>query len=189
VKLASLFFFGLLYYAHQVAGIYEPLMQPLCGFREGDLGQLGFALIGAIMLVGVLYLIGLKQASCPAEAANIIGAGVLLLIVAATPSHWPLHTSSAVILLAFVFAYFASLLYRSGSHLLYAHLAFPLLLAIATKFQYGIWQKSLICYFIAAIVVHHHLISRSSQSPLAATTGPPLTAVRPHARVVAARRT
>jgi hypothetical protein len=169
MKLAALLFFGLLAYAHQATDLYMPLDQPLSCFRDSELGLLGYALFCSIVLVGALYAIGLRQAGQPAEAANAVVAGVILVIVAATPSTGMLHIFCAMVLLATMYAYYGVLLYRSGSPLLLAHLAVPILLAAATQFQsYGIWQKSLICYFIIAGVVHLHMVRRRARMPAAA---------------------
>ena len=104
MKLASLAFVALLGYAHQVSDLYEPINQPLCAFREGDLGSLGYALFCTIALIGVLYTFGLRRSGEPGEAANTVGFGVLLAIVAVTPSTWTLHEASACVLLASIYA-------------------------------------------------------------------------------------
>lgn len=173
MKLAAIIFFGLLIYAHQACGLDQPLYQPLCDFREGDLGVLGYALFCAIALVGALYTFDLKRLEDPSEAMNTLGFGVLLLIVVATPSGWPLHDASAIVLLTSIHIYFAVVLYRAGHPLLMMiHLSVPLVLGIATGFQsYGIWQKGMISYFIIAAVVHHDLLKRGARARAQAVGG------------------
>jgi hypothetical protein len=170
MKLASLIFFVLLIYAHQLCGLYEPLGQPLCAFREGELPSLGYSLFCSIALIGVLYAFALRRLGQPGEAANTVGMGVLFLIVAATPARWTLHNASAFVLLTSIYAYFAILLHRSGRPLMMlVHLSVPLLLAVATGFQsYGLWQKCLIGYLVVAAMVHHHLVARSARASAAA---------------------
>jgi hypothetical protein len=51
MKLASLLFFALLIYVHQVCSPFEALDWPLSAFREGECEPLGYALFGAIALV------------------------------------------------------------------------------------------------------------------------------------------
>jgi hypothetical protein len=51
-----------------------------------------------------------------------------------------------------VYLYYALRLGLAGSPWLYAHLAFPVLLAVATSFSsYGIWQKGFVVYFLLAV--------------------------------------
>ena len=96
----------------------------------------------------------------------------LLLIVVATPSWGGLHNLTALMLLFSMFAYYAVLLYRAGSRFFLAlHLAVPVLIAVAFHFQsYGIWQKALISYFVAAAVVHCHIATRAARRPRAPET-------------------
>jgi hypothetical protein len=166
MKLASLFFFVLLAYAHQVCGWEQSLYWPLCDFRDGEFGAIGYALFSAIALIGVLYIFGLQRYGEPAEASNIASFGVLLAIVVATPAWWAIHGASALMLLACVYLYFALLIFRTARPLVWAHLAMPVLLAVVTGFQsYGLWQKAFICYFVFAIAVHHHFVKRGARKP------------------------
>jgi hypothetical protein len=167
LKLASLLYFALLYCAHQVSDLYTPLDQPLSNFRGGKFGLLGYSIFCTIALIGVLYAIGLRHANQPAEAGNTIVSLALLLIIVATPSWGTLHNLAALMLLFSMFLYYAVLLYRTGSRpFLVIHLAAPILLATAFHFQsYGIWQKSLISYFVVAAVIHHHIATRAAHRP------------------------
>ncbi len=169
MKLATLFFFALLIYAHQVCGLSTSLEQSLSVFREGEFGSLGYALFCVIGLIGVLYTFSLNRFGEPGQASNTLGFGVLLLIVSATPIGWSLHDSSAIVLLVSIYAYFAILLHRSSRRLMLLHLSVPILLAGVIGFQsYGIWQKGLISYFVVAAMVHHHVVTRGAQAPAAA---------------------
>jgi hypothetical protein len=166
MKLATLLFFVLLAYAHQVRGLEQMLHRPLCAFREGEFGAIGYALFCAIALIGVLYIFCLQRYGEPAEASNIVSFGVLLAIAVATPSWWAIHDASAFMLMASVYLYFALLLYRSARPWMWLHLAMPVLLVVVTGFQsYGLWQKALICYFVLAIAVHHHFVKRGARKP------------------------
>jgi hypothetical protein len=171
MKLAALFFFWLLVTAHQLCGLYMPLHEPLCSFRYGEFGAIGYGLFVTMALLGVIYGLDLRRYGQPGEAANTISFGTILLIIGATPSHWPLHKAAAAVLMLCTLAYFALLLYRANSPLIWAHLAVPLLLAVLTGFQsYGLWQKAVICYIVLAAVVHHHLAKRGARLSLAPVT-------------------
>ncbi len=168
MKLATLLFFVLLVYAHQVCGLSTSLEQPLSAFREGEFGALGYALFCAIGLIGVLCTFSLNRFGEPGQASNTMGFCVLLVIVAATPNGWSLHDASAIVLLVSIYAYFAMLLYRTNRRLMLLHLSVPLLLAVVSGFQsYGLWQKMLISYFVVAAMVHHHMLTRGAQAPAA----------------------
>jgi hypothetical protein len=164
MKPAALFFFVLLTYAHAVSGLPAPLHQPLCGFREDDAPTLGYALFLAIALVGAIYAFAMRRRGLHGEAANVVGSGLLLAIVAATPSWWPLHNAAAIVLMGSIFAHDAILLLQRRPWL-YAHLAMPLVLAAATRLEsYGLWQKALICYLVAVAAVHHHIVQRRGRT-------------------------
>jgi len=91
----------------------------------------------------------------------VAGLAVLLLVlVAATPSFGVGHGLCALLLLLLLFSYYALLLYRAQSVWLVPHLSTPAVLALATRLHsYGLWQKSIIAYFVFAAVVHHHLLA------------------------------
>jgi hypothetical protein len=173
MKLASLIFFGLLFYAHHVGGMYQPLAQPLSSFRYGEAGWLGYALICSLSWIGVVYAYDSKRFGDPDDDTDMRSFFVLLVIVAATPSGWALHDASAVVLLASLYAYFSIQLYRSGRlSMLVFHLCVPFVLVVATAFHsYGIWQKSLISYFVVAATVQHHLVKRGARASAVAATG------------------
>jgi hypothetical protein len=181
MKLAALFFFWLLVTAHQLCGLYQPLHEPMCSFRYGEFGAIGYALFVTMGLLGLLYGLELRRYRQPGEAANTISFGTVLLIIGATPSHWPLHNAAAVVLMICIVAYFALLLYRANSPLLWVHLAVPILLVVATGFQsYGLWQKSLICYLVLATVTHHHLVKRGTCLASARVSDGPLKERKAH---------
>lgn len=160
MKLASLAFFMLLFHVHQVCSPYEALDWPLSAFREGQCEPLGYGLFGAIALVTAVYSVDLKRFKDPIEAVDTIGFGVLLLFVALSPNRWLFHRVSAFTLLGCAYVFFAIHL-RNNRPLMLIHLCAPVALAVVTGFQsYGIWQKTLISYFIVAGTIHHHVATR-----------------------------
>jgi hypothetical protein len=168
MKPAALLFFVLLALAHVACGRPAALHQPLCSFREGEAPTLGYALFCAIALVGAIYALAMRRGGLPGEAANVVGSGLLLAIVAATPSTWALHNAAALVLMGSIFAHYAILLLDERAWL-YVHLAMPLVLAAATRLEsYGLWQKALICYLVAVAVAHHHIVQRRGRKGIAA---------------------
>ena len=164
MKLASLLFFSLLAYAHQASDFDRPLDEPMCAFRDGAQGWLGYALFGAVALIGACYLFTLKRLGQPGEAANGVGAGLLLVVIAATPGEWALHRAGAFVLLGSIYAHYALLLLPGRRPLLALHLSAPLVLAVATGFgSYGLWQKGMISYLVVVALVHHHAVKRRAR--------------------------
>jgi hypothetical protein len=160
MKLASLLFFALLMYVHQVCSPYEALYWPLSAFREGECAPLGYGLFGGIALVTAVYSVGLKRFSDPIEAIDTIGFGALLLMVAVSPNRWMFHRASAFTLLGCAYVFFAIEL-RNNRPLMLIHLCAPIVLAVVTGFEsYGMWQKALISYFIVVGTIHHHVATR-----------------------------
>ncbi len=160
MKLASLFFFAVLAYAHQQCSPYGAINWPLSAFREGACAPLGYALFGAIGLVTAVYSVDLKRFRDPIETVDTIGFGVLLLMVAVSPNGWLTHRVMAFSLLACSYGFFAIQL-RNKRSLMLAHLCAPIVLAVVTGFDsYGIWQKSLISYFVVVATIHHHAVTR-----------------------------
>lgn len=160
MKLASLLFFALLIFVHQVCSPVEALDWPLSRFREGDCAPLGYALFGAIGLITVIYSVDLGRFRDPIETLDTIGFGVLLLMVAVSPNKWMLHRVVAFGLLGGAYVFFALQL-RHRRPLMLMHLCAPILFAVVTSFEsYGIWQKVLISYFVAVATTHHHVMTQ-----------------------------
>jgi hypothetical protein len=165
MKLASIVFFALLLYAHVAFGVDKTLDLPLSALRAGELGPYGYSLLGAIALIGLVYVHSVKRLGEPDDEVDTRGFFLLLLIVAATPSNWPLHVASAIVMLASLYLYFATVFYRSGRSLFVLYLCIPLLLVIVTGFRsYGIWQKSMISSFVVAAALHQHMLKRGARA-------------------------
>ena len=161
MKLAAAAFFAALIYAHALAPA-ETIPLPLSLFRDGPFQSLGYALFAVLALIAVIYIADLVRFGQPGEAAAAGFVVVLIAAIALTPSLGLTHGAAAAAVLAGLFAYFALLLSRSGSPLKLVHLAMPLLILAVTQFHsYGLWQKSLIAYFVAAATIHHHLVRRA----------------------------
>jgi hypothetical protein len=163
MKLASLSFFAALAYIHRLDDFQTALAKPLSVFRDGPEAPLGYALVGVLVLIAVLYVGELAWAGLGGEAAVTVFAVLLLLVVAATPSWGVLHSFCAIALLALLFTYAALVFHQLARPTMLVHLAVPVLLLAATRLHsYGFWQKSLIVYFVLVAVVHQHLIRRKN---------------------------
>jgi hypothetical protein len=162
MKAAAIAFFAALLWAHGLDDIDLLLERPLSQFRDGHHRWLGYGLFALLLLMGVQYTIALARSRMEPEAF-ISGLGVaLLLIVAATDSSGAFHLFTSILLLLLLFSFFASLLRRAGSLYLLPHLTVPVILVLATRFHsYGLWQKSLIAYFVLAAVFHVHVLERN----------------------------
>jgi hypothetical protein len=160
MKLASLAFVLLLLAAHLEGDSAELLGQPLSMFRDGEQGWLGYLLFAVLLLISGLYVRALARADRLGEAAAAGLAAVLLAVVAVTPSMGAFHILCSLLLLGLLFAYFALLLHRAeGPWMAAVHLAVPVTLVGATGLHsYGLWQKVVITYIVAATAVHHHLV-------------------------------
>jgi hypothetical protein len=172
MKLIASTFFLLLLAAHGTAARDELLGQPLSLFRDGEQILWGYSIFVVLLLVGMFYTAALARSDRVAEAA-VAGLAVLFLaVVTATPSLDGFHVLCSLVLLLLLFWYYALLLYRAESLWLCVHLAVPLILVSATGFHsYGLWQKSLICYFILLAVIHHHRLVRPRTEPQRSLTG------------------
>jgi hypothetical protein len=141
-------FLVLLALAH--VGDPDAVDRPLSLFRE-QRPVVGYTLFGLLALVGGLHLRTYYRLDRGRELFAPAAALVLLAVIALTPSPDTGHTVAALVLLGFVFGWYALRLYRVASPWLFAHLAVPPLLLLATQASsYGVWQKLIVVYFLLA---------------------------------------
>lgn len=156
--------FAVLLAVAHAGGGDEQYARPLSLFRDADPPVVGYTLFGLLAAVGAWYAVTLARCRLPAHTATTGAAVVLLAAVAATPSFGADHFVYSMLLLGLLFLYFAVLLFSAKSFWLFAHLAVPTALVMATKVHsYGAWQKGIIVYFVAAVAVHHHLLTRQGR--------------------------
>ena len=161
MKLASLAFVVVLLIAHLAGGPDESLPLPLSMFRDGAYVNFGYLLFGLLLVICGLMLIRLGRAGRVVDAVILGFATVFLLLVAVTPSTDGFHILFSIVLLALLFFYYATVLNGEGALWMCAHLALPILLLVGTRFHsYGLWQKSLIIYFVLTVNVQHWMLSR-----------------------------
>jgi hypothetical protein len=174
VKLASAAFVLLLLAAHGAANPGERLPLPLSVFRDCEDGWWwGYLLFTALQLIALLSMLSLFRAGKEEEATSAALAAVLLFLVAVSPSWDPFHLLCSIALLLFLFRHYWWLLGTARSRWLLPHLLAPLfLLLLSGAHSYGLWQKSLILYFVLLANIRQHLLAREAAGWLApAATG------------------
>jgi hypothetical protein len=186
MKLVTLVFLATLFYAHSLDNAAEAFDQPLSMFRDGEHATFGYALFALLLTAGGLMTVTLARAGRGGGACVYGSAAVLLALVAVTPSLDELHVLCSFVLLLVLYVYHATLLYQRGSAWLWAHLAVPTLLLLATGcHSYGLWQKSLIVYLVLAVGLHHHALSAWLRRTAERADVPAVLAFRPRRRQVA----
>ncbi len=166
MKLAAGTFLVVLVAAHLAGDPDQLLGMPLSMFRDTDPMWPGYLLFALLLLVGALYVRRLWR--CGREPESFIAglAGLLLLLVAATPSLDGGHLFCSALLFLLLYLYYGILLYRSRFVGLLLHLPAPIALAWVTGFHsYGLWQKTFIVYFVLAAAIHDHLLRNADPVP------------------------
>jgi hypothetical protein len=160
MRALSVVFLMILVLAHFVEGA-ESLALPLSMFRDGPAWFLGYLLFVVLAGAGYLLVRSLRQNDAVDES-HVYAAGLcLLLLVAGTPSLNFWHQGASFMLLGLLYLYHATLLWNAGSCLWRVHLFVPvLMLALTGAHSYGLWQKGLILYSVAALNVHHEFARR-----------------------------
>src|SRR5262249_40015410 len=122
---------------------------------------LGYVLFALLMLIGAFPIATLLRARRGIEAGVLVLAALLLGVVAATPSLNAFHEFCSLVLLGLLYSYYALLLYHWDGRWLWVHLPIPMVLVLATRaHSFGLWQKSLIVYFVLAANIHFHVLAR-----------------------------
>jgi hypothetical protein len=162
VKLASAAFVLLLLGAHGSGDLDERLGEPLSMFRDGEQGWLGYLLFASLLVLGWLYTAALIRAGEEDEAVSAGLAGLLLVTVAMTPSFEGFHLLCSAALLLLLFLHYWRLLRESESPWLVLHVLAPFALVLVSGYHsYGLWQKSLILYFVVLATIRHHLLGHA----------------------------
>ena len=159
--LASLAFLAVLVSAHLTGDPAEGLDLPLSMFRDGAYRPFGYLLFALLLVIAWQMLRALHRAGLGDHACLLGVVAFFLLVVAVTPSADALHLLCSFVVLVLLFGYYAAVVRGVGRVWLWAHLAIPILLVLLTRcHSYGLWQKSLIVYFLLAVNVQHFLLSR-----------------------------
>jgi hypothetical protein len=161
MKLASLAFVAVLLIAHLGGDPAENLALPLSMFRDGEYANFGYALFALLLVIAALMLRRLHRAGRDVDAVLLGVVSVFLVLVAITPSLDGFHGLFSFVLIGLLYAYYAAVLHREGPIWMWLHLALPVLLLAATRFHsYGLWQKSIIVYFVLVVNLQHWLVTR-----------------------------
>jgi hypothetical protein len=149
-------FLGGLVQDHSMGDIGDRLGRPLSMFRDsGQAAAEGYALFGLLAAMGVLQAIVMWRSRCIHGLFVSLVAVALLLLVAATPSLDKGHVLCSMLLMGLVYVYYAFILTTHKITLLLLHLFAPAIwLLVIHGHSYGLWQKGLILYFVAASNVH-----------------------------------
>lgn len=153
MRLASLAFVLILGGLH----LRDPseLSSPLSVFRDGSQRTWGFALFGLLAIIGLTWLWTLIRTRSVSDLIAVAPALPLLGYVALTDSLAGWHILASFVLLGWLLLFFAAKLRGEDSWLLHLHLAMPIVIALTIRFHsFGLWQKSLIVYFVLAINWH-----------------------------------
>lgn len=162
VKLLGIMFFVLLVGAHLADLQGNALDRPLSMFRDCQPQWIGYALFAVLIGIGAETTRTAWRLNC--QVATLLYACFtgLLMLIAGTPSNDSIHLFGTGVVLLAMFVYFASLLYQCDSFFcLMIHLLMPSVMLMAARAgSGGIWEKSMIIYFMVATLVHQHVLAR-----------------------------
>lgn len=155
MRLASVAFFLILAGLHLRDFSEGTLEMPLSMFRDGPSRAWGFTMFGLLAFIGLKWIWTLAR-TCRISELIAVTPGLLLLgFVALTDSEDGWHLFASFVLLGWLLLFFAAKLWEEESWLLYPHLFMPVAIALTIQFHsFGLWQKTLITYFVLAINVH-----------------------------------
>jgi hypothetical protein len=152
MRLVSLAFLALLVLAHVDGEWQTALARPLSLFREEAGSPVGWFLFALLLAAGVILVQLLLRMRWFLDAIMLLVTTALLAFVAATPSLDADHLVVSGVLLLALYFYYAVLFHRLESRWLWLHLPMPVLLVLLTqRHSYGLWQKSLILYYLLVI--------------------------------------
>ncbi|MFQ5731238.1 MAG: hypothetical protein ACE5KM_04690 [Planctomycetaceae bacterium] len=188
MKLISAAFVVLLVAVHWNGDFQTALARPLSLFRDGPDGTAGDWLFGLLLLAGVWLIQLLLRLHYYLDALAVLALSGLLWETAGTPSRDLYHLFVALLLLFAVWGYYGWLFHRCESAWLWVHLVAPVLLIFITRVHsYGLWQKSLILYFVFLLNVQYHVFA--DWLPRRRDGRPPSTPARPRSRDPERRQT
>ena len=169
MRLVTLAFLVLFVLAHASGDGERALARPLSLFREEAGNPIGWLLFGLLLAAGLILVQLLVRLGWFLDALMLLIVTALLGFVAATPSLDSGHLYASGVLLLSLYIYYAILFYRLESRWLWLHLAAPVLLLFLTQLHsYGLWQKSLILYYLLVISLQYSASKKwlkAAQSP------------------------
>jgi hypothetical protein len=162
VKLFGIAFAALLVCAHLADVQGDAYERPLSLFRDYEPAWIGYAMFALLVAIGLATVRTAFRAESEVHAGMYLLSTGLLAFVSATPSDNEWHQNFAVVVMLVLFTYYAVVLYyRDAMFWLLFHLLTPSFMMWATRLDsYGIWQKGMILYFLAATIVHQGVLAR-----------------------------
>ena len=152
MRLASLAFFLILVLLH---GSEHALSQPLSTFRDGPSRAWGFTLFGLLTFIGLNWIWTLIRTRNASDLVGVAPALPLLAFVALTDSRDGWHLAASFVLLGWMLLFFTAKLWEEENWLVFVHLLMPIVIGLTIQFHsFGLWQKSLIAYFVVLINMH-----------------------------------
>lgn len=161
VKIVATIFVALLIHAH-ADPTGDAWARPLSVFRDCDPAWMGYALFGTLIALGLAMARTAYRVQNSAQLGIYLVQSAILLAVAATPSNHIWHLELAALLMAMVVVNLAFILWYDDSIFWFLmHMLMPTFLMWGTHLEsYGVWQKAMILYFVAATVVHDHQLGQ-----------------------------
>jgi hypothetical protein len=163
VKLLSAIFVAVLLAGHGLIGP-EAADLPLSMLRDGPFPAFGHAAFLSLLGMGPLMVLASWRAGERVAAGFYGVAAAMLVFVAASPSADDTHLLASLLLLVAFYVYYARELFEAESYWVFAHLLAPPVLALASG-CFGLWQKSLIVYFLVAANIHYRVMAPARRAP------------------------
>jgi hypothetical protein len=162
VKIVAAVFVALLIHAHSIDPSGDAWLRPLSAFRDSDAAWIGYALFGTLIALGLAMARTAYRVQNAAQLGIYLVQSAILFAVAVTPSNHIWHLELSVLLMATVVINLAFILWYDDSIFWFLmHMLMPTFLMWGTHLEsYGVWQKGMILYFVAATVVHDHQLGQ-----------------------------
>jgi hypothetical protein len=162
VKVLATAFVALLVYAHAVDPQGEAYFRPLSTFRDFGPAWIGYALFGMLLAVGAGTARTAFRVQNEAQMAVYMLLTAMLAFVLATPSNDFYHIYMSLLLMAAMIISVGVVLWYNDSVFWFVmHLLAPTILMWGTRLEsFGVWQKGLILYFLAATIAHEGILAR-----------------------------
>lgn len=148
-----------IHYGEAVDG--DVYSRPLSMFRDVEPQWVGNLLFGLLLCLGFSAVRTALRVKSELDAVFYGLTTLSMGYIACTPSYTAGHNLCAFATMGIMYCYFLIRLFATESFLVWwAHMAAPMLILWLTKAgSYGIWQKSVIVYFVVVIVVHEHIMA------------------------------
>lgn len=140
----------------------DAYVRPLSLFRDVEPAWIGFVMFGLLVALGVETARSAARLRYWGQVAANLFIAAALALTALTPSYDEFHTLGANVAMVALVANIGVLLFLHDQWFWLAiHLVTPATLAFgALASGYGVWQKGMILYFLAATAILNHVFQR-----------------------------